>query len=473
MQPPGSRRQVRLALPSLTGIKPVSQRSRAYNPRSPKFLSRQSVSETPQKQMCKIEQFDVVYPNGYRERREQEVSCRRRTRGQPCRGAEVVRLRDRLASASEHPPIQPHIVTIKPRDPGNSRRHSSSWERKRDPITGVTLNFKFWNPFSSKKERGKKFYVMERKRRQPDPPIPPPPVVPPFQPPGGRGRRSTPITIHQSSEEDEDESSSPPEANRQHGRRTRSLSSIRRYEAEKERIRQQEFRERERRERNRREEREARDRAERLERQRARDEERERVASLERRREREERRERVALLERLERQREIDEQREREERRQERRRERLAAEQEAIRQREARIQQEREDRERWRAARRAQQLREDIARRRWEEEEFARRRAADRAAEERARYRYAEQRRRDRERQANIPLYPRYPVFVHHDNLDRGDRVIRDDIEAENWRQFDRRAERLHGRYDDGWLRRHNTVDGGRRWHDGYWRDRY
>ena len=421
--------------------------------------------------MCRKELFDVVYPNGCREQGEQLVPCHRMTRGQPCRVAEVVRLRDRLGLASEQPPIQPHIVSIDPRGLRNSRRHSSSRERRRDPITGVTLNFKFWNPFSSKKkEREKGFYVVRKRMgRQPHPTVihnpppipPPPPVVPPCPP-----RPPPVVQIQPSSEEDEDESSSPPEANRRHRRRTRSLSSIRRYEAEKERIKQRELRERERRERNRREEREARDRAAHLERERARDEERERVAHERRERQRE-------RAERRERQREIDEQREREERRQAQQRERLAAEQEAIRQREARIQQEREDRERWRAARRAQQLREDIARRRREEEEFARWRAADRAAEERARYRYAEQRRRDRARQANIPLYPRHPAFVYHDDLDRGDRVIRDDIEAENLRRFDRRAERLRGGYDDGWLRRHNTVDGGRRRYDGYRRDRY
>ena len=445
MQPPGSRRQVRVASPSPTEIKSDSQRSRAYDPWSPKLLYRQSVSQTPQKQMCRREQFDVVYPNRCREQREQLVPCHRRTHGQPCRGAEVVRLKDRLGLASEQPPIQPHIVPIEPRDLGNSRRHSSSRERKREPITGVTLNFKFWNPFSSKKkERDTRFHVVrKRMQRQPhpavihiDPPIAPPPVAPPSPP-------RPPSVVH-SSEEDEDESSSPPEANRRHRRRTRSLSRIRRYEAEKERIRQRELRERERRERNTREERKARDRAARLERERA-DEERERVASLERHERRERRRERA-------------ERREREEHRQAQLRERHAAEQEAIRQ--ARIQQEREDHERRRAARRAQQIREDIARRRWEEQE-------------RARYRYAEQRRRDRAWQANIPRYPRHPVFVHHDDLDRGDRVIRDDIEAENLRRFDRRAERLRGGYDDGWLRRRNTVDGGRRRYDGYWRDRY
>ena len=463
LQPPGSRRRVRLAFPSLTEIKSISQRSKPYNSPSPKLLSPQSVFETPQKQMCRTGRFNVVYPNGYREPREQWVPCLRRNRNQPCRGVEVVRLKDRLASATERPPIEPDIVSIEPRDTGNSRRHSNSRERKRDPITVVTLNFKFWNPFSSKKKEKEKrrFYaVRDRRRPQPPPavfqpiPPPPPPVVQPF-PPGSPSvvPIRPPRGPTHSSEEDQDESSSPPEAIREHGR-PRSFSEIRRYEAEKERIRQREFNERLRRERNRSREREARDRAALLER--LEHEERERQ------REREERRERAA-----ERQRVRDE-RARQERRQARLRERLAAEQEAIRQRNIdrerdRIQQEREDRERLRDARR---VREEMARRHWEEEN-ARRRAA-----ELARYRHAEQRRRDRAWQANIPLRPRHPVYVHHDDLDRGDRVIRDDIRAEDFRRAERRAERLYGRYDDGWLRRRNTVDGGRRWHDGYWRDR-
>ena len=203
--------------------------------------------------------------------------------------------------------------------------------------------------------------------------------------PRNRKRRPAPGPfIHYSSEEDEDESSFPPEANSEHDRRTRSLSPRSRYEAEKERIRQREFRERDRRERIRREELEARDRAAllaRLERQRVRDEERERVTSLEdreRQLEREERRERAGLLERFERQRERDEQGERQERREARLRERLAAEQEAIRQqafdrKQTRIRKEREDREHLSAARRTQQLLEDRARRLWEEERAHRR----------------------------------------------------------------------------------------------------
>lgn len=460
--------------------------------------------------MCRIEVFDVVYPNGPSERREQVVPCPRGTRSQACRHAQFTRIGDRFASASDlRPLVQPHIVQIEPRDLESSRPHSGARERNRDRLEGMTLDFKIWNPFSSKKKekKGKWHYYITREGKKPQPrppviqhevPIPPPPgpfygppsgvrspVVVPIQPPEDhpphhsperppRRRSPIPTVIHQSSEENEDDSSSPPEANREHGRRTRSLSPMSRYEAEKEIIRLRELGERERRARIRSQEREARERA--------------------------------AILERVERQRERDARRERQERR--RSRERVAAEWEARRQREerdreqARIRQEREDLERLTADRarrrrenrarrlqeeedlerrmmadrarqlreeRARQLREEQAQRRWEEEHLERRRAADRDAFWRLR---DEQARRARAWQANIPRNPRHPVFVHQDHVDRGERTIRNAIRAENLRQFERRAGWPRGRYDDGVLRRRNTIDGDQRRYDGHWRDR-
>ena len=466
-------------------------------------LSTKLQSDTSQSQMCRIERFDVVYPNGTRERREQLNHCRRGTRSQPCRHVQVSNLEDRLASASDlRHEIQPHIVPIEPRDSESLRLRPSSRETPRGPIQGLTLNLKFWNPFSSKtkekKEKTKYFFV--RRTTKPEPrspvikhqsPIPPPPepyfstpvrgespVVIPIQHPDyhtthhlpereprrrrrrRRRRRLTPVVVHQSSEEDRDESASPPEANREHHRRTRSLSPLSRYEVEKEiirlrELRQRELRQRERRDRITREEREARERAE-----------------------------RVALLERLERQREREKQSERQERlRQERResreRQHLAVEREARRQQEerdreeARRLQEQEDLERLRAADRARQLREERARRQQEEEDSERRRAAyhdrlRRLRDEQARRRYAEEQRNARARQANIPRPPRHPVFVHQNegHLDRGERFIQDAIRAENLRQFERRAGWPGGGYDDGdnGLRRRNTIDGGQRW---------
>ncbi len=434
--------------------------------------------------MCRIEQFDLVYPDGTREGREQVVPCHRGTHSQPCTHSEVVRVGDRLVSASDlRPPMQPHIVPIEPRDSERSRLRPSSREKTRGPREGIGLNIKFWNPFSSKKKEKKEktqYYVVRRTKRQEprptiiqhQPPIPPPhgmpflspvraesPVVIPIQPPNDyithhppprepRRRRVKPVVVHQSS----DESASPPEASREHGRRTRSLSPISRYHVEKEIIRQRELEQRQRRERIEREEREARERAETL-------------AILEQQRLREENRQ---------------------ERREARRRQRLAEEREARRQEErdrehAAMVQEQEDLARLRAAEHARQRREERARRHQEEEDIARRRAADhdrlqRLRDEQVRRQYAEEQRYARARQANIPRHPRHPVFVHQDedHLDRGERFILEAIRAENQRQFERRARRPRGEYDDDGLRRRNTVDGGQRWYggDGWRRDR-
>ena len=427
--------------------------------------------------MCRIEQFGLIYPDGTREGREQVVPCHWGTRSQPCRHSKVVRLGDRLVSASDlRPPMQPHIVPIEPQDSERSRHRPSSREKTRGPIEGITLNIKLWNPFSSKKKEKKKektrYYVARRTKKQEprppviqyQPPVPPPPgthFVPPVQgeppviipiqppndytthhPPQREPRRRTVTVVHQSSEE----SASPPEASREHGRRTRSLSPISRYHVEKER--QRELEQRLRRERIEREEREARERAETL-------------AILERQRVREEQRQR--------------QEENRQERREARQRQRLAAEREARRQEEkdrvhAAIVQEQEDRARLRAADHARQRREERARR-YQEEAF--RRAADRDRLQRLR---DEERRYARARQANIPRHPRHPVFVHQDedHLDRGERFIQEAIRAENQREFERRARRPRGGYDDGGLRRRNTVDGGQRWYgrDGWRRNR-
>ena len=416
--------------------------------------------------MCRIERFNVVYPNGYREPREQVIPCPRGTHSHPCSRYEIARVGDRLASPSDlAAAMQPNIIPAEPRDLERPRsRHG-----RRDPIEGVTLNFKFCNPFSRKNKNRKEkpqYYLVRKTKKSEHPPAaiqhqPPIPIPPPFgipsnppdrgaspiitmiQPPDHhtthqpprpgprRRRRPTAPIIHQSSEEDGDESTSPLQALREHGRRTRSLSPGS-YQVQKEIIRLRELRERERRDRIEREERDARERAERAE-----------------------------IRERLERQRE---QREREEEN-ERRRQLRQEDRELRRQRrieeQARIQQE-EDRERLRA---------DRARRYQEEQDIERRRAAERdrlrrLRDEQARRQYAEGQRQARAREANVPRLPRHRPFVHN-NEDRGERFIRNSIREENQRQAERRARWPHGTYDNGGLRRHHTIDEGQRWYDG------
>lgn len=420
--------------------------------------------------MCRIEQFDVVYPNGIRERREQLNHCRLGTRSQPCRHAQVLILGDRLAAASDlRPALQPRVVPIEPRRSESSRLRPSNINKLRGPIEGMTLNIKFWNPFSSKskekKEKTQYYSIRRTKKPEPrpavihhQPPISPSPkthfvpsvrgespVVIPFQPPDPvrkpRRSRPTPVVLHQSSE---DESPSPPEVNREHSRRTRSLSPISRYHVKKEIIRERELRQRERQEEIRREEREARERAERIatseRQQREREEQSERQERLRQEHLETGRRQRLAV--------------EREARRQEEERERKEAlirqERETRHRRQVeervRILQEQEDLERLRAADRRRQFREEQARRHREEED-ERRRAADRdrvrrTRDEQARRQFAEHERLARARHANIPRRPHHPVFVHQNggHIDRGERVIRNAIREENLRQFERRG---------------------------------
>lgn len=138
--------------------------------------------------------------------------------------------------------------------------------------------------------------------------------------------------------------------------------------------------------------------------------------------------------------------------------------------------QEEEDRNLLRAAARARQLHEEGVR--IQQDEGGRRRGAEREhlrrlRGEQDRWQYAEQERYARARQANIPRRPRHAVFVHQDEdrSDRGERFIQDAIRAENLRQFERRVRWPRGGYDDGALRRRNTVDGDPRWYDGQrWR---
>ena len=245
------------------------------------------------------------------------------------------------------------------------------------------------------------------------------PAVVPIQPlrPPHRALtlRQTPIVILQSSEEDEGESSSPQEANREHIRRTRSLSQIR-YHAEKENIRLRELgQERDRQERARRrsiiEENEARERAKRT--------------RLNLRRER-----RREIEEQRERQREVNEQRERKKQIREERRD--------LR--------EKEDRERLREANYARQLYErDVERYRADRERLTEANYA-RRLHDFERHRDVERHRADRERlrEAN------YARYLHKRDVERhrADRTRLSQLHVEENRQantsFSGRLKRPH-----------------------------
>lgn len=222
--------------------------------------------------MCRIEVFNLVFPDGHSEQREQILNtCPRGTPSQPCHRREYVHLhRDRLATpedieehARRHAPIIEPRRRIEPRPEDRAKPKSV--------LQNLSINFKMWKPFSPKKKPKKtkgRDLAMERSRRHdgqisiverlPRAPSPPPawapreqePVIIPSSPRRIRNRSREPeetvrprrrdprqVVIHQSSESsdssDEAPSSSPPEPTRRHERpqRARSLSPRRRADA--------------------------------------------------------------------------------------------------------------------------------------------------------------------------------------------------------------------------------------------------
>ncbi|KAK3176943.1 hypothetical protein OEA41_008269 [Lepraria neglecta] len=419
-------------------------------------------------QMCTIELYEIVHPDGTREPGEQLVNCRQGTPSQPCRNTQ------RRNTFEERPAVAERRTgeirgAAGPRynvntHPGSERPRSRREDRERPKGLFASL-FEAFKPGSSKsvKPNGKKVFVKNRRKlplqdnrpatvyyppRAPTPPqyyspqaaepaaMPNRPLSPeiiPIEPrrkdrhrepdrrprerdrePRPQRRTTRPVDIHHAG--NHDDSSSPPKASRRHQRKSRSLSPVSRYEAEKREVLERERRQHE--ERVARQEQDARERAIRLERyerrERAREEAQRRIEFEERRR-----------IESAER---------------------------------ARRRQEQEDRERDRARDRARDQERDQARARQEREDIDRIRAAERARRLREENnRRAEQERLDRLRGAGIPRRPRQePAVRYGENMgDRGERFIRESIERER-----RRPPMAYNRYAGDGLRRRNTVDG-------------
>lgn len=417
--------------------------------------------------MCRIEIFDVIYPNGARERREQLVNCcARGTPHRPCREAQYVNTyQERPASVAELRAVAagPRTDTITPRGSERSASRPGSNEKEKGVAGGIATVFKKWKRSSwgkSGKANGTKMAFVRPASRERGPRLPivdyplpanPPPRAPspprrqqepvmpqiiPIRPScereraqdqtrgrrreqerGTRRRRSPQqIIVHQSSSEEE--SASPPTHAREH-RRVRSLSPKSRYEMEKREMHREEVRR-----------------------------QYEKMAA-QKQREAHRKAERHAEIQRLETQDRI----------------------------------EFEERKRIESAERARRRRE---REDWESEQARRRQEladSQRIAATRARERQLreqeEQDRFERLRRAKIPRRPRNPPVVHYpENMeDRGERYIRDAIREANLRQFERRsppsAGRRDERYDGQGLRRNNTTGGThRRGRDPPWNSR-
>ncbi|MCJ1277274.1 hypothetical protein MMC21_005085 [Puttea exsequens] len=433
--------------------------------------------------MCVIEVYEIVFPNGYRQRRERLVNCcAQSTPHRLCRDVQYVNnYRERPASAADlQAASERRTGTSTPRHSqrSTSRSHAGSSEKSRGVLGDLAAVYKKWKRSSwgkSGKANGTKLSLVRRKSpaRGPRPPIidyplpdQPPPRAPspprrtarPMPPrvihigpahtgelehdrrgrsgreAGSRPRRpGHSAVIHHSSEssdnsdEEERDTPSPPTPFRQHEPRMPSPHSKRELERQRRTRDQQhhEYAQRTAEEAN-----AARKRAE-----------------------------RVAEYERLERE------RQRQDRIEFEARKRIESAERARRRR------EREEYEREQAKRRQEladfeTLRVNAAR------------VAREARERRIREEEAE--RQARLRNANIPRQPRHTTAVYHPEGmgDRGERVIneairmRDAISRENLRQFERQAPLNAGRGTTGnargGLRRHNTTDGShRRRHDG------
>ena len=165
--------------------------------------------------MCRIEYYNVVFPDGSVEQKERTLHCNRGTPSSYCPELTYHEAQERLATTEETTARdRPDLHTITPRSEAESRGH------RKAPPQGLRLGFKSWNPF--KKSHKKKDFFFARKRDQtelkyrpttprprtpsPEPRSLPPRIVPIRPKPSGHydskevppkpKRRPAPVEIH-------------------------------------------------------------------------------------------------------------------------------------------------------------------------------------------------------------------------------------------------------------------------------------
>ena len=117
--------------------------------------------------MCRIERYNLIFPDNHIEQREQLLNtCPRGTPSNPCRRCEYVTLHNFREATQEDieernrrlaPVIEPRRPSP-PRFEPSPQRDSSSLARRRHPgvLSGLSIGFKSWSPFSSKSKKEKK-----------------------------------------------------------------------------------------------------------------------------------------------------------------------------------------------------------------------------------------------------------------------------------------------------------------------------
>ncbi|MDI1488982.1 MAG: hypothetical protein OHK93_008259 [Ramalina farinacea] len=139
--------------------------------------------------MCRIERYNLIFPDGHSEVREQLLNtCPRGTPSSPCHHREYVQVfRDRFATREENDEYLRRTAPLIEPTRGSTLREVQKSKKPKSVLQNLGIGFKMWHPFSSeKKEREKqKKYIKERSRRslnqitvvEPMPRAPSPPLA--------------------------------------------------------------------------------------------------------------------------------------------------------------------------------------------------------------------------------------------------------------------------------------------------------
>ena len=123
--------------------------------------------------MCRIERYNLIFPDGHSEVREQLLNtCPRGTPSSPCHHREYVQVfRDRFATREENDEYLRRTAPLIEPTRGPTLREVQKSKKPKSVLQGLGIGFKMWHPFSSEKkekERQKKYIIKERSRRSPN-----------------------------------------------------------------------------------------------------------------------------------------------------------------------------------------------------------------------------------------------------------------------------------------------------------------
>ena len=123
--------------------------------------------------MCRIERYNLIFPDGHSEVREQLLNtCPRGTPSSPCHRREYVQVfRDRFATREENDEYLRRTAPLIEPTRGPSLRELQKSKKPKSVLQNLGIGFKMWHLFSSEKkekERQKKYLIKERSRRSPN-----------------------------------------------------------------------------------------------------------------------------------------------------------------------------------------------------------------------------------------------------------------------------------------------------------------